>query len=187
MLISEEYRRLNAEKHLKKKNYGALAWHLAPSIKTICANNGFKSILDYGCGKGTLSDSLKDSDLDVAEYDPAIPGKDSEPTAADLVVCIDVMEHIEPECLEDVLKHISDLSLVAAYFIIDNGPANAVLSDGRNAHLIVENVEWWRSCLGQFFNLGLCEHVDGFDGLDGKGYKFPHGGTLAFGVPKARA
>ncbi len=54
MLISDDYRRLNAEKHLEKKGYGALAWHLAPVIKTICANNGFGSILDYGCGKGNV-------------------------------------------------------------------------------------------------------------------------------------
>jgi hypothetical protein len=54
VLISDDYRRLNAEKHLEKKGYGALAWHLAPVIKTICANNGFGSILDYGCGKGNV-------------------------------------------------------------------------------------------------------------------------------------
>lgn len=184
MLISEDYRRLNAEKHANKKDYGRLAWHLAPTIETICANNGFNSILDYGCGKGTLSEALKDSSLKVSEYDPAVPGKDSDPMAEDLVVCIDVMEHVEPELLDNVLNHISQLSRVAAYFVIDNGPAKAVLSDGRNAHLIVENVEWWKGRLGRFFNLGVCDHIDGFDGLDGKYYSFPNGGTLAFGVPK---
>lgn len=184
MLISEDYRRLNAQKHLESQDYGALAGHIGPSLISMCANNGFKSILDYGCGKGTLSRVLEGSQLTVAEYDPGIPGKDGEPEPADLVVCIDVMEHVEPEYIDNVLMHIASLSKVAAYFIIDNGPAKAVLSDGRNAHLTVESVEWWKERLLAHFNLGVCDHVDGFESLDKLYYRFKYGGTLAFGVPK---
>ena len=30
---------------------------------------------------------------------------------------------------------------------IDTQPANKILTDGRNAHLIIENEDWWRERL----------------------------------------
>ncbi|MDG2242647.1 MAG: hypothetical protein P8L66_04035 [Rhodospirillaceae bacterium] len=65
-----------------------------------------ESVRDYGCGKGALRPAVLAAlapDLDVTEYDQAMLGKDSEPSPAHLVVCIDVMEHIEPDCQHDVL------------------------------------------------------------------------------------
>jgi hypothetical protein len=79
----------------------------------------------------------------VQEYDPGIRGKDILPKPCDLVVCTDVMEHVEPKALMRVIDHIFRLTGYIAYIVVATRPANAVLPGGRNAHLIIENAEWW--------------------------------------------
>jgi hypothetical protein len=98
-------------------------------------------------------------DLDVTEYDPAMPGKDSEPSPAHLVVCIDVMEHIEPDCLHYVLTHIQLLGLGGTFFIVDTVLAQKTLADGRNAHLIVEDLPWWHEKLGGYFDVLVAQPI----------------------------
>jgi len=97
-------------------------------------------ILDYGCGKRTLEEALG---FPIANYDPAIPGLDGTPEPHDLVVCTDVLEHIEPECLDDVLADIRRCTKLSAFVSICLAPSLKVLADGRNAHLILESKEWW--------------------------------------------
>ena len=96
-------------------------------------------------------------DLIIAEYDPAIPGKDAEPEPQDIVVCINVLEHAEPDCLADVLSHIQALSLGGVLFIIDTVPAQKTLADGRNAHLIVEDLDWWNTILSDYFDIKVAQ------------------------------
>ena len=61
----------------------------------------------------------------------------------DMVVCTDVLEHVEPAKLDAVLDHIWRLTGRVAYFVIDTRPANAILPDGRNAHLSLHDHWWW--------------------------------------------
>ncbi len=79
----------------------------------------------------------------MREYDPAIEGKDGRPVFADLVVCTDVLEHIEPDRLDNVLTHLRTLARRAVFVVINTQPSNKTLTDGRNAHLIVEPAVWW--------------------------------------------
>lgn len=60
-----------------------------------------------------------------------------------MVCCIDVLEHIEPEYLETVLDELCRLTEGIAFLSIDTGPAVKTLSDGRNAHLIQQPMNWW--------------------------------------------
>jgi hypothetical protein len=106
---------------------------------------GLTDVLDYGCGKGNLGIGRK--------YDPAIPEYAKDPDPADLVVCTDVLEHIEPECLEDVLKHIQSKCRKKAFFVISTRPAKKILPDGRNAHLIIQPSGWWVSTLSRYFSI----------------------------------
>lgn len=117
---------------------------------------GCGTVLDFGCGKGSLKARLGEF---VAEYDPAIPGKDSEPEPADLVVCTDVFEHVEPDYLEAFISRLASLSRKAAFVVIATRPAAKSLPDGRNAHLIVKGDGWWRRKLQKWFVV-VSERID---------------------------
>ena len=157
--ISDTYRELNLGLHRTNPDYGRAAHALAPWVVEFAQASGAQTLLDYGCGKGTLRPAVLalDPNLVVAEYDPAVPGKDREPEPSELVVCIDVLEHVEPPCLADVLTHIKSLSLGGALFIVDTVPAQKTLADGRNAHLIVEGLDWWTTTLSDYFDVKVSQ------------------------------
>lgn len=142
LLISETYRAANAQLHAKG-NYGVSGAKWAPFVDKLARSLGCRSVLDYGCGRGTLAEALGDVPYTVFEYDPAIEGKQEKPLRADLVVCGDVLEHIEPECLFDVLDDIHNIARAAVFLVVATRPAAKTLPDGRNAHLIVESAAWW--------------------------------------------
>jgi len=142
-LITDAYRALNRELHEKNEGYGAgLAtqkWYahiakLAGSLKA-------RDILDYGAGKGRLAHALPQ--FRIRSYDPAVPGIDQSPEPADMVVCLDVLEHIEPGCIDDVLDDIKRCSTMAVFLTVCMVPAGKKLSDGRNAHVLQRPPEWW--------------------------------------------
>ncbi|AFU88000.1 methyltransferase [Caulobacter phage CcrColossus] len=109
---------------------------------------GTHTILDYGAGKGSFG-AWMPPEYEVVNYDPVT--YPAEPPACGLVVCLDVMEHIEPDCLEDVLRHIRSKAQRAAFFVISLRPAQKTLADGRNAHLIVEDARFWIGKLLEHF------------------------------------
>lgn len=146
MKISNEYRAMNVMLHLKRPSYGSSGHKWADKIRHMRG----ASVLDYGCGKGTLAQAL---DFPITEYDPAVPGKTKKPDPHDCVVCTDVLEHVEPEYLDNVLSHIARLMKVSGLLVIATRPANKTLPDGRNAHLIVEPWEWWEQKLSEFFHI----------------------------------
>lgn len=183
MLISDDYRRLNAQLHDDLPDFGTVASALGVSIAKMCHKHNFHSVLDYGCGKGTLAPVLQAVGLSVQEYDPAVPEKDEAPSPAQLVVCIDVMEHVEPDCVDDVLAHIASLSQAMAYFMIDNGPAKKNLPDGRNAHLTIEDLPWWKQKLSGYFKVAVCEKVNEISFPNGDLCRIPNGATIAVGTP----
>lgn len=154
-LISEEYRSLNEQLHKTNVGYGAGgAKHTDVVLKLTAqlnkAGSPPPSVLDYGCGRGLLAKSLP---FPIAEYDPAVPGKQDSPRPADLVICSDVLEHIEPERLLYVLKDLQRCVKQMGYFIIHTKASSKLLADGRNSHLIQEGRLWWKQKLRQFFYL----------------------------------
>lgn len=142
-LISENYRALNRQLHADIPAYGdgrvTMRWY--PQIVSLASNLNAITILDYGCGKSNLGTAL--SHLMVEGYDPAIAGKDDPPEPADLVVCLDVIEHIEPECVDNVLDDLLRCTIKGIFLTISTRPARKFLADGRNAHLSVHPPEWW--------------------------------------------
>jgi hypothetical protein len=150
-LISAEYRELNRKLHHDNLAYGVGGGRHAPTIEKLAASLKTTSVLDYGCGKGYLSRAMP---YPIWEYDPAVPGKDESPRPAELVVCLDVLEHIEPDKLDFVLDDLRRVTQRVGYFVIHTGPSGKTLEDGRNAHLIQEGREWWERRLGAFFKIG---------------------------------
>lgn len=151
-LITPEYRELQQKLHATGK-YG-LGGSCKDSVNALaqCGAKEGESILDYGCGNGQLKQGIGHL-FDVREYDPCIDGKDGPPESADYVISNDVLEHIEPDCLEHVLGHIQTLAKKRAILIISTREATKTLEDGRNAHLIVQDPEWWLRQLNRFFRI----------------------------------
>lgn len=164
-LITPEYLAMNKAMHAVG-NYGIGGWKRAKEVMHLAIELDAKTILDYGCGQGKLRQQCT---LPIREYDPAIPGKDSLPKPADLVVCSDVLEHVEPECLDAVLEHLEALTLKACYAVVHLTPAKKTLPDGRNAHLIQQDDSWWEKKLAAHF---VVRHVatlqDATPGRDAK-------------------
>lgn len=105
------------------------------------------TVLDYGCGRGQFRREMNGFGVEVSEYDPAIDGKGKPPHPADLVMCTDVLEHIEEDRIEAVLAHIRSLARKVAFFVIHTGPASKNLPDGRNAHILLRDSKWWYTAL----------------------------------------
>lgn len=152
MLISDEYRQLNAEKHATSQRFGVQGYKYVGPVSWIINQYHIESVLDYGCGKASLKDAFPPNIQKIITcYDPCIKGYDKRPDPAELVTCTDVLEHVEPEFLDNVLDDISYLSTRYAYFNISLVEANKHLPDGRNAHLNVYSWEWWIEKLRPYF------------------------------------
>lgn len=126
--------------------YGAYSDKWAPFVADLVRTIGARSVLDYGCGQGRLLvelAALLSSEVSVQGYDPAVTAFTAEPDPADLVVCTDVLEHVEPAHLKAVCGHLARLTRHALFTVIATRPATKWLSDGRNAHLIVKPASWW--------------------------------------------
>jgi len=113
-------------------------------------------ILDYGCGKGAMVEMfIKDYKIPlVVGYDPGVEQfqKADLSRQYQVVCCNDVLEHIEPEYLDNVLEELNGLAKQYVWLRIDTRPAKKILPDGRNAHLILESQEWWKKKDEQFFD-----------------------------------
>jgi hypothetical protein len=108
------------------------------------------SVIDYGCGKGVILNHLKTNFPDTVwhGYDPAVNEyKNIIDKTYDCVFSTDVLEHIEPQFLDNVLDHMWNLSNKFLWLRIDTRPARKTLQDGRNAHLILEDKSWWENKL----------------------------------------
>lgn len=148
-VISAGYRDLQRELHARPRGYGGRGSRWAPVVVRLARKYGADSILDYGCGEGSLARAVRAMapEIRVTEYDPAIVGKDGPPFPEDLVNATDVLEHIESDRLDAVLAHIRTLARKAVFVVISTKLSNKVMQDGRNAHLIVESVPWWTARL----------------------------------------
>lgn len=137
--------------------YGVVGREFAPDVARIMQQLGATELLDYGAGsrlslKAGL-DELGVSGYEYRPYEPAIPEYAGEPEPSSFVACIDVLEHIEPELLDNVLDDLKRVTAGVGFFTIHTGPASKRLSDGRNAHLIQEPCEWWLPKLLARFDL----------------------------------
>lgn len=145
--ISGEYRAQLEMLH-KQRKWGNDGGKHAEHVHLLAVQTGVTTILDYGCGEGALGRAWKErgyieSGIRIMEYDPGMDGKAGLPKPVEMTVCTDVLEHVEPDKLDAVLDHMFRITGQMAYVVIATRPANAVLPDGRNAHLIVEDWAWW--------------------------------------------
>ena len=165
MLISEPYREQQTYMH-ENTVYGVAAARYAPLVAATMNRLMVSELLDYGCGSRlTLAKSLSDARLvDHAfkyhPYDPAVSLHSREPEPCEMVACIDVLEHIEPELLPNVLDDLKRLVKRIGFFTVSCVPAVKTLPDGRNAHLIQAPPDWWLPKIMSRFELHTFQVTD---------------------------
>lgn len=161
-LISEQYREENRRQHQQKSGYGVGGHKHAQDVQHFAAQLKAETVLDYGCGQATLAQQLRRiSPVKVFSYDPAVEEYSVLPDPADLVVCTDVLEHVEPTCLFDVMTHMQQLALKGFYFQISTRPAKRILSDGRNAHILLQPPYFWFDTVRQYFDITNFKVLEG--------------------------
>lgn len=147
MSITESYIEELKKLH-EKKSFGKSSKIPGDVIECIEKYN-IKSLLDFGCGKGLTLEAVRQQypDIKCTGFDPGREGLDVMPDSVDLIYSSDVLEHIEPDQLDQTLTDLYNRSNKAMYHLIACHPAKKGLSDGRNAHLIIESPDWWRKKL----------------------------------------
>lgn len=148
--ISPEYQKLQEQFHIQRADYGLSSIKHVEPIMALAKALGTTDILDYGCGKAMLQKGLP---YPIQNYDPCMPEYATRPVPADLVVCTDVLEHIELDCLPDVLADLAALTKQYLFIDVATVPASKILPDGRNAHILLEPPNWWVSCFLNSMNL----------------------------------
>ena len=128
-----------------------------PEISALIRDSNIKTVLDYGCGKAELHDAHRLKPLWKLElldkYDPGVVEWCTPPTRSyDLVVCTDVLEHIEEEDLDQILRHIYSLTNKVLFASISTRPASKKLPDGTNAHKTIQPDRWWKDKLNEIFH-----------------------------------
>lgn len=162
-LISDEYRAMQMQMH-ENPSYGVASVHFAPIVSKVCNQYDVKELLDWGCGKGRLMENLKvNHSMRIQCYDPAIPKWSESPEPAEMVACIDVLEHIEPKKLDNVLDDLKRVTKRIGLFTVSTVEAMKTLPDGRNAHLIIESPNWWLPKIMERWDLHVFQRTeDGF-------------------------
>ena len=129
----------------------------APIIKKIIDKNNLTNLLDYGCGKAEFYDNefTLDDDkypsfrkywgIDIDLYDPCYDKYNTlnQNKDYDIVISIDVLEHIPQEDISSVLNLICNLSNKYVFLNVACYSAQALLPNGENAHVTVKEPEWW--------------------------------------------
>lgn len=170
--ISPEYLKTQEEMHTglhKTMQYGSIAYTLFSAvIEPMVRNSKSKSVFDYGCGKQYLRKLFEDMGIEYGGYDPAIKKYSTLDLSKqyDMVVCIDVMEHVEVKYHDIVLQDIAKLAKEYILLTISPAEAKKVLSDGRNAHICQAGPSYWLPKICKYFEpIQMANCIDGVAGF----------------------
>lgn len=153
--LIDQYKILHNSGH-----YGSSGEHKAKWIVPYL-NFNHQSVLDYGCGRCNLVNTL--GIKDTYKYDPAIPEFSIRPNKQfDLVICTDVLEHVSEDGLNYIFKDIRSFS-DNVFFTICTRLASKILPDGRNAHQTVKPADWWQKKIKRYFMVSdlILQHNEG--------------------------
>jgi len=142
--MAEQYGKLHGK---IGKFAGRQVLHFLPDIRKLVEQTGSKTVLDYGCGKGKSIAKIarKCGNVEVTNYDPYFHPYSEHPKGLlfDGVICVDVMEHIPEDDVDDVLKDVYSLARKFVFFSISTREAKKKLPNGENTHCTVKSREWW--------------------------------------------
>lgn len=155
-LTNEEYASAYKKYHEKRRDNSFERSDMS-KLHGLVVGSKAKTILDYGSGKGLQysKDKLHQRfgieyknitcyDIGVDEFSQLPEGQ------FDGVICMDVLEHIPEEFLEDNLKTIFSKATKFVYCVIHCGLARKVLSNGENAHCTIKPPAWWKQTITSY-------------------------------------
>lgn len=165
MLITEEYRQTQKDLH-QDPNYGTASVQYAPIVAKLVNQYQVQELLDYGAGKLRLLKTIAEAKMvehrfRYIPYEPADDRFADRPRPCEMVTCIDVLEHIEPDLLDNVLDDLRRVTGEIGFFTVHCGPAKKVLQDGRNAHLTQQPMSWWLPKFMQRFDIQTVQKTGG--------------------------
>jgi len=146
----EQYKK----KYIMELGYGMSSTTYTPDIHLLIKNLKPKSILDYGCGNSGLVTRLKEvyPEIEFVRYDPALDKYNKLPVRKfDLVICMDVLEHIKERYLYELISYISIISK-NAFFAVSLAEAYHRLPNGENCHPTLFSSNKWEEILEQYFD-----------------------------------
>ena len=147
--------------------------HVDAAIEKLRIRSG-DALVDFGCGSGRATKMFQDKGVYAVGVDIARNAVDADlkgafveaclwklpPLRAEWAFCVDVMEHIPPERVDDVLAGIArTIDLRGAYFAIDSVRDELGVLIGQPLHLTVRHPAWWHRRLKDHF-----AHVEEYDG-----------------------
>ena len=157
-IFTKDYYEDGVRKHLSGyENYKWMPTRSIPEALDIKENFNFKTCVDYGCAKGFLVNALRIIGCeaygeDISEYaiencHPNVKDYLSLPSENfyDLLICKDVLEHIEEEDLPGILKNIRKKS-DQFFFVIPLGDYDRFRIREYEVdvtHVTKKDEEWW--------------------------------------------
>lgn len=117
-------------------------------VKNFANKLGAKWILDYGAGAETFAREAVKEGFRVEQFD-AGTDKIVLPKQVDISTSADVLEHVEPEKIDNVLRFLYLIARKGGWHKIALKEANKKLPDGRNAHILLRSPEWWRDAFAR--------------------------------------
>lgn len=144
MKITETYRKSREIRHLDPEHGNERAQH-SPMVSQVINRLQVTELLDYWCGRAQLVQNLKvGHDLKIQCYDPSMPGFSGDALPMQMVACVDVLQDVEPECIDAVLDDLVRVTSVVGYFSI---------KQGEDKTLIEQDKAWWLDKIMTRFDL----------------------------------
>lgn len=141
----------------------------------------FSTVLDIGCGMTQMIKRMADKGLgafgcdissvvvekqsklgNIVFWGDVTQGLEFEDNQFDVVCAFDVMEHIQPEAIEFVIKEIARIARHRILLTIAYTPARAKGTKGEQLHLTIQPQEWW---IKQWEQVGQVEIIKRLKGI----------------------
>jgi 2-polyprenyl-3-methyl-5-hydroxy-6-metoxy-1,4-benzoquinol methylase len=111
-----------------------------------------ESVFDYGCGAGKYLKIFENMKVPADGYDPNVTEYNKIPVGVyDIVLCLDVLEHVPEAELDNVLQAIESRAKKYAIFSICDASLWGKYKD--DTHVTCHSKMWWREKLSKYFKM----------------------------------
>ena len=147
------------------KNYNAapIKYKLKIVLKWV-KKNGFKNLLDVGCGRGHYLELLNKNNVNITGLEPSknsidtlknyqvinddILGQANKRRKWEALICMDVLEHIEPSKINETVGALASLANHALIGIANHSD----VWRGTQLHPIQQDSSWWKALLSRYYD-----------------------------------